>query len=229
MLWGVALPWGLARLDWILLGRSLTDIDYQSVGILDKPCHNVYIVSCGRQSGSIDPPDHRSITMKAVISAVAASAIKTYVDKSITASRAMAKVVDTLIADGIAPEMLEAPKKDQDRTFYDSVCGAVIAGFTTTVQSLLAKETKSLSDEQKGEKRYWQQQIGSKVKDIRNSLKRRLAKDEESDGANSTSTLESRLVRDLGKYVAQLQKVEGFKGDVAGVIKDLQSAIARVK
>jgi hypothetical protein len=167
--------------------------------------------------------------MKAVISAVAASAIKTYVDKSITASRAMAKVVDTLIADGIAPEMLEAPKKDQDRTFYDSVCGAVVAGFTTTVQGLLAKETKSLNDEQKGEKRYWQQQIGSKVKDIRNSLKRRLAKDEESDGANSTSTLEARLVRDLSKYVSQLQNVEGFKGDVAGVIKDLQSAIARVK
>jgi hypothetical protein len=167
--------------------------------------------------------------MKAVISAVAATAIKTYVNKSEETKRAMRKVVDALIADGIMPEMLMAPKGDQDRAFYDSVCDAVVAGFTTTVQGLLVKETKSLNEEQKGEKRYWQQQIGSKVKDIRKSLTSRLAKDEESEGANNTSTLESRLVRDLGAYITKLQKVEGFKGDVAGVIKDLQSAIARVK
>jgi hypothetical protein len=178
--------------------------------------------------------------MKTVISAVAATAIKSYVDKSITASRAMSKVVDALVADGIEPEMLMAPKKDQDRVFYDSVCDAVVLGFVSTIQDLLLKETKSLKktdgpsesklEHTTGNKRYWQQQIGSKVKDIRKSLTSRLAKnDEESDGANSTSTLESRLVRDLGKYVAQLQKVEGFNGDVAGVIKDLQSAIARIK
>ncbi len=156
------------------------------------------------------------------------NAIATGVSKSLAGQRAMGKAVDALQADGVTVEMLVAPKKDQDRAFYDSVCAAVVAGFTATVQDLLTKETKTLGDEKKGEKRYWQQQIGSKVKDLRNMLQRRYDA-EDGDGANEKSTLESRIVRDLGKYITQLQKVEAFKGDVAGVIKDMQSAIARIK
>jgi DNA-binding protein Fis len=140
----------------------------------------------------------------------------------------MGKAVDALQADGVTVEMLVAPKKDQDRAFYDSVCAAVVAGFTATVQDLLTKETKTLSDEKKGEKRYWQQQIGSKVKDLRNMLQRRLDSEDE-DGAGSTSTLESRIKRDLTKYIAQLEKVEAFKGNVVELIKCLKSGLVYVK
>ena len=162
------------------------------------------------------------------VSIEARNAIAAGVSKSLAGQRAMGKAVDALHADGVTPEMLKAPKKDADRTFYDSVCAAVVAGFTATVQDLLTKETKTLSDDKKGDKRYWQQQIGSKVKDLRNMLQRRLDAEEEG-GANEKSTLEDRIKRDLTKYITQLQKVEAFKGDVAGVIKAMQSAVAFIK
>ena len=172
------------------------------------------------------------------VSIEARNAIAAGVTKSLEGQRAMGKAVDALQADGVTVEMLTAPKKDADRTFYDSVCAAVVAGFTATVQDLLGKETKTLKktdgpseskrEHTTGNKRYWQQQIGSKVKDLRNMLQRRLDAEEEG-GANEKSTLEARIKRDLTKYITQLQKVEAFKGDVAGVIKAMQSAVAFIK
>lgn len=167
--------------------------------------------------------------MKTVLSQVARTSIATGVSKSLAGQRAMSKAVDVLHAEGITSEMLVAPKKDEDRTFYESVCGAVVLGFTQTVQDLLGKDTKSLNETQKADKRYWQQQIGSKVKDLRNMLARRESASEGGDGANEKSTLESRIKRDLAKYIAQLEKVESFKGNVVDLIADLKSAIARIK
>ena len=162
------------------------------------------------------------------VSRETSAAIANGVAKSLTGQRAMGKAVDALYADGVTVEMMTAPAKDQDRSFYDSVCASVVAGFTATVQDLLKKDTKALSEEKKTERRYWQQQIGSKVKDLRNMLQRRFDS-AESNGASNTSTLEGRIQRDLSKYITQLEKVEGFKGDVVGLIKDLKSALARIK
>ena len=167
--------------------------------------------------------------MKTVLTVETSNAIASGVSKSLAGQRAMNKAADALQAQGIMSEMLVAPKKGEDRTLYAEVCAAVIMGFTQTVQDLLVKETKSLNETQKADKRYWQQQIGSKVKDLRNMLARRESASEEGDGANEKSTLESRIKRDLAKYVSQLEKVESFKGNVVDLIADLKSAIARIK
>ena len=166
------------------------------------------------------------------VSTETAKLISKAVEKGRLEVDARKQAIDALYADGVTPELMMAPKKDADRTFYASLERAVVAGFTATVQKLLEKETKSLSEDKKGEKRYWQQQIGSKIKDYRNSLQRRIDKanaDGDGDGANNTSTLESRLKRDLTKYVSQLEKIENFQGNVINLIKDLKSAIAWIK
>lgn len=167
--------------------------------------------------------------MNIVLTAETRKVIADGVSKSILGQRAMSKAADALQAQEVTSDMLVAPKKDEDRSFYDSVCGAVVLGFTQTVQDLLRKDTKSLNETQKADKRYWQQQIGSKVKDLRNMLARRESASEGGDGANEKSTLESRIKRDLAKYIAQLEKVESFKGNVVDLIADLKSAIARIK
>ena len=167
--------------------------------------------------------------MKTVLTVETCNAIATGVSKSLAGQRAMSKAADALQAQGITSEMIVAPKKGEDRTLYAEVCAAVIMGFTQTVQDLLVKETKSLNETQKSDKRYWQQQVGSKVKDLRNMLARRESASEGGDGANEKSTLESRIKRDLAKYIAQLEKVESFKGNVVDLIADLKSAIARIK
>ena len=164
------------------------------------------------------------------VSKAASQVITAAVSKKLASERATAIVADALQADGVTPEMMRAPKdKSADRSFYDSLCVAVVAGFSASVQTLLKKETKTLSDAQKKEKREWQQQIGSKIKDFRNALQRRIDKGEESEGAGKTSTLESRLKRDLAKYISQLEKVEAFSGNVVELTKCLKSALVYVK
>ena len=163
------------------------------------------------------------------VSKKAHEVIAAAVSKKLAGEKATTAAVDALQADGVTPEMMFAPKKDGDRTFYASLEGAVIAGFTATAQALLKKETKTLSDQQKSDKRYWQQQIGSKIKDFRNALQRRIDQGSEGDGVHNKSTLESRIRRDLAKYITQLEKVEQFSGNVVELTKCLKSALAYVK
>ena len=187
--------------------------------------------------------------MNIVLTAETRKAIADGVSKSILGQRAMSKAADALQAQEVTSDMMFAPKdKKADRSFYDSLCATVVMGIAKSVQELLQKPAKSLRktdgpspskmEQTTGDKRYWEQQIGSKVKDLRNMIERREKAaareangedgEDGEDGEEETSTLESRIVRDLSKYVSQLEKVEAFNGDLIGLQKDLKSAIARI-
>lgn len=166
------------------------------------------------------------------VSKQAAQVIAAAVSKKLASDKATTAVVDVLHADGVTPAMMMAPKNGEDRTFYTSLEGAVIAGFTAARQSLLQKETKTLSDQQKSDKRYWKQRISATIGDFRKALQRRIDKQNaegESNGANAKSTLEGRIRRDISKYITQLEKVEHFSGNVVELTKCLKSALAYVK
>lgn len=172
------------------------------------------------------------------ISLATIKAIGDFSNKSLTGDKAKTKAADSLIADGVTSEQLKAPKKDQDRSLYDAIGRAVVTGFSVAAQAMLAADIKSLAGigddaalnrdrKCKENRRYWQQQIGSKIGDLRAALARREVDESESEG--KSSTLESRIKRDLAKYVAQLEKVESFKGDVVSLLKTLRSASAYIK
>ena len=183
--------------------------------------------------------------MNRVLTAETRKAIADGVSKTLLGQRAMSKAADALQAQEVTSDMMYAPKdKNADRSFYDSLCASVVMGFAKSVQELLQKPAKSLRktsepspskmEQTTGDKRYWEQQIGSKVKDLRNMIERRAEReangeDGEDGEEEETSTLESRIKRDLAKYVAQLEKVEAFDGDLIGLQNDLKSAIARIK
>jgi hypothetical protein len=174
------------------------------------------------------------------LSAITLAAIKTDVDKSIKASRSGVKVIDSLVADGIVHTAMLAPKKGEDRTFYASLEVAVIAGFTAAAQAMLDADVKSLPEVDdsraklnrdlkcKGNRRYWQQQVGSKIKDYRNGVEKRNTP-EDSDGANDKTTFDSRLKRDLTKYIAQIEKLEASSFSVVDMLKYLKGASALIK
>jgi hypothetical protein len=96
------------------------------------------------------------------------------------------------------------------------------------VQTLLVKETKTLDDDAKKAKKYWQQQIGSKMKDLKNGLAKR-EKIEDGDEGEGVATFEARLKRDLTKYIAQIEKGEAFEFTVVDMLKYLKSASALIK
>ena len=166
------------------------------------------------------------------VSKTASQVIAAAVSKKLSADKATGLVIDALVADGVTPEMMYAPKNGADRTFYASLEGAVVAGFTATVQALLKKETKTLSDQQKSDKRHWKQRVGATIGDFRKALQRRIDRanaGEEGDGVHNKSTLEGRIRRDLAKYITQLEKVESFSGNVVELTKCLKSAMTYVK
>ena len=157
-----------------------------------------------------------------VLSDASLAGIKGYVSKSLETDRARKKVIDSLIADGVTPFHLIAPKKGQDRQFFDGVLKpAVVMGFSTTVQTLLATDTSSLNETQKGEKRYWIQQIGSKIKDIRRAMLKRQEK-----GANERKTFAERIEAQIDKMIEDVQKKEDSGiSDPSAFIAALQEAI----
>jgi len=166
----------------------------------------------------------------AKLSTVTIKAIGAWSGKSREADNAKVKAVDGLYADGVTADMLKAPEKGESTVLFESVKTSIVLGFTAQVQALLKKDTKGLNEAQKENKRYWQQQIGSKMKDLRNALTRREAQGSESNGAGSDkSTWEATKRAVLADIIKQAQKKESSTiKDISAFIKDLQSALARI-
>jgi gas vesicle protein len=168
------------------------------------------------------------------LSTATIDAIGAWSSKSREADNNKVKAIDSLFADGVTSAMLMAPKKGESTVLFDSVKVSVVLGFTATIQALLKKDTKSLSEAQKETKRFWQMQIGSKVKDLRKALASREAKAkaemEGSDGAGadkaSWESVKRTVLADMIKQ-AQGKEATTIK-DMAAFIKDLQSALARI-
>lgn len=166
-------------------------------------------------------------TMK--LSTATVEAIGAWSGQSVKTDKAKTKAIDALHADGVTADMLVAPAKGESFTLYDTVKVSIVLGFTASVQALLKKDTKTLSESQKTDKRYWQQQIGSKLKDLRNALARREAAGESGGAEADKSTWEATKRKVLSEIIAQAQKKEASTiKDMSAFIKDLQSALARI-
>ena len=165
--------------------------------------------------------------MKAV-SSVARNAIGSFVNTSVKTDKVKVKTLDILQAEGLTSTDFVSPEKGQDRVLYDGLKSAVVFGFEVKVQTLLVKETKTLDDDAKALKKYWQQQIGSKMKDLRNGLAKR-EKIEDGEEDEAVASFEARLKRDLTKYIAQIEKGEAFEFPADEMLKYLRSASVLIK
>ena len=181
-----------------------------------------------------------------VISTAIASAITNDVQVDVKRGKTRGKTLDLMQADGYTPDMLTAPDKGADRTFYDSICRAVVAGFSAAAQAMLAGEAKALKtigeDQAKANRdikcrenrKYWQQQIGSKIKDYRRGLERRIAEAEaaaegEAEAETGSKDKAAQWRKTLSTIITQAQNAEGAQvKDLPAFIKDLESAVARI-
>ena len=165
-----------------------------------------------------------------VLNDACVNAVKGFVAQATKTDKVKLAMADTLHAEGITADDCVAPKKGEDRALFDSLRAAVVLGFTATNQRLLATPAKALTDQQKSDKRYWQQQIGARINDIARALKRREMQDEDGDGANNTSTWEDRAKKALTAMIDAVQKKDGVGiHDVPAFVKDLKAAVARIK
>lgn len=162
----------------------------------------------------------------------ARNAIAKAVEAGIKADRATTRAVDLLIADGFdKPTDYQSPKgKESTVTVeeWDQLKTAVTLGFTQTVQDLLTKPTKALSESEKTNKRYWQQQINSRIGDFKKQVAKRL--DAESDGAGAKPRGTDQRVRDkLNEALKICEKSEDAGFDVPEMVKSIKSSLKLIK
>jgi len=96
-----------------------------------------------------------------------------------TGDRAKGKHLDTMKAlgmrhtDCISPVGKDSATSTATEDTWGSLKDAVRAGFPKSDQRLFLVDVKSLSDAEKAQKRWLTQQVGSRIKDIKNGLKAR--------------------------------------------------------
>jgi hypothetical protein len=133
-------------------------------------------------------------------------------------------LADDYSADKITAEMLVIPKAGEPNRFEKlqaQIKDAIRLSFDKEVQSILAKEVKSLSDVQKGIKSHWLKQIGSKFSKIQEHIL-------SSDLKNNVITIERALALYPDKAKKYQEKGDKKKGanKVGAVPKDPKAKVA---
>lgn len=159
--------------------------------------------------------------------------IASAVELGIKADKAGIAALDLLIADGFDKVTdYISPKSDGSTIHADewtALRSAVVMGFTKTNQALLEKPTKSLTETQKSDKRYWQQQIGARIGDFKSQISKRLNANE-SDGAGSRNRPLDQRVRDnLNDVIKVCQSAEEPNFDVTEMVVKVKQALAVLK
>lgn len=149
------------------------------------------------------------------------------------ASRKMQSSIDALVSAGMRSTDFISPKaKDGLSTAspeqFEAINAAIVAGFTARVQKLLTAPTKALSDADKSDKRYWQQQIGAR----RNDFKRGLEKREgvtDTRAAQQPKSPEDKIRAMIESIEKIVQGAEGLTFDAADFLKDLRALNRKIK
>ena len=164
-----------------------------------------------------------------LLNEVTVKKIGSAVELGIKADRAGVAALDLLIADGFDKVTdYVSPKSDGSTIKPDewtALKAAVVTGFTATNQALLLKPTKTLTEQQKSDKRYWQQQVGARIGDFKSQIAKRL--DSESGGAGSSNrTLDQRVRDNLNDVIKVCGAAEEATFNVTEMQKVVKSALA---
>lgn len=147
-------------------------------------------------------------------------------------------VVDAMVAAGLRSTDWISPKaKDSGSTatpeLFASLKAAVVAGFTAADQQLIKIESKAavaaLKPEKAARRTYVLQQIGSRMKDYKNALKRREDGAANGGAGGGKRDATTRLLDHLAKAVNVLRQESDFAFEVAPMIERLTKEMTLIK
>jgi molecular chaperone DnaK (HSP70) len=130
-------------------------------------------------------------------------------------------VTDYIWSKGMRPVHLDAKRTDTVEN-RNKVRAIVVSKMDKDIQKILAAETKSLSQMEKGIKAYWQTQVGSLIGKLESKLKDREEQETLTDAqkdAKAKKTLHQRLQRDLDAFIKKYQEIEKPEFDVTECVK----------
>ena len=148
-------------------------------------------------------------------------------------------VVDAMVAEGLRSTDWISPKaKDSGSTatpeLFAALKASVIAGFTAADQALIKVESKAavaaLKPEKAARRTYVQQQIGSRMKDYKNALKRREEAPQDGNGAGGRKRpAMDRFLDLMSKAINVLRTESDFTFDAPEMIIRLQKEVNLAK
>lgn len=165
------------------------------------------------------------------------AAIGQWVSADVKSDTTKVKVVDLAWADGIRSADCVAPEKGADRSLYDGLRAAIVTGFPADIRKLLSLDKAVMKGKDKATKdnrRNWQMQIGSKLKDLKAALERRekaeaeaaMTDDEKAEAAAAEAVSASdsaKLLRDVTAWINRLEKAEASELPVVDCLKHLKA------
>ena len=165
------------------------------------------------------------------LTAEVSKSISSYVTKQQAGIRAMQSLIPVLINNGFVSTMFYSPSGKKSKSTatqeqFDWINVQIVAGFSSSIQTLLETPTRGLTDAKKVNKRYWQQQIGARRVDIRVALEKREGGGNGKGGKPRTP--EQRVRDNLNDVLKVINAVEDEKQLVKGedIIALVKKAIA---
>ena len=139
-----------------------------------------------------------------------------------TAKNRWVKAVDLLVSDGVKAAMLKATKTGENDKLRAQVKAIIVSTFTKAEQALLAKETKTLKEDDKKEKRRLIQETGRYLSLIEGKLAAREVQ-ESGEEAGETKTELQKIQAKLDEVISKLTKLEDARFDVVQTIKNVKA------
>ena len=138
------------------------------------------------------------------------------------------KTADVLRAEGVTSEALTNDKEYRDAFLKD----VILLSFTKVEQAIMAKPATVLSDEEKVSKRWIRQQMGARLTRVTQYVRK--AEEDEAMGederdARRVAALETRLKRDLTKWIEKVEKAEAVTFSATKMLEHLKAASALLK
>jgi hypothetical protein len=146
-----------------------------------------------------------------VISAEIAKLVTDGFKKTLAVGVTKKQTVDLMVAQKI--KSFDISIKAPSPELRNSIKKAIILGFNDSDQALLAKETKSLSDADKKEKRRLGMQVGSEIGYYERALKDREAKSTVTEVAEKSTPVQM-YFKDLESALERLGKLENLPFDL---------------
>ena len=154
------------------------------------------------------------------------------VSKTTSAEKAKTLALDSLIADGFdKPSDFVSPKSKGSTVTpeeFEALKAAIVAGFTADVRKLLAKPVKSLSAQQRSDRRYSKQQINARISDFKRQITKRLAGDE-GKAPSRNKTADQKIRERLTEVLKVCQKAASLDFNVNDMVKAIKQALAIIK
>jgi hypothetical protein len=166
-----------------------------------------------------------------ILSKEVSTAITTAVAAVAGATRKMESTIDTLHAAQMRSTDFVSPKSEGSTASpeqWEAIKVAIAKGFTAAVQKLLAAPTKALSETDKSDKRYWQQQIGARANDFKRGLEKREGKDD-NRAPQPPKSPEDKIRAMIESIEKLVQGAEGLTFDAADFLKDLRALNRKIK